>query len=368
MAIDQTATRSRRAILVAGLGGLAASVASAIGRPQVVRAGSDGDLVLGADNNATFETNLTNTAGGTALLASSTASGSGLHGISDSGSGVAGSSTSGPGVSAGSSSGLGVYATSSTSDGVRGITSSGNGVSGYSSAGYGVYGKSTNQVGVYGEAASHPGVVGTSTNSIGVSGTSPNSTGVAGSSGIGTGVNGHSNATNRAGTVGQSDGDSTGVMGLSGVPLSDAPAKTGVYGEAAQDASARGVWGKSASGRGVFGEATTGFGVRGQATSGTGVYASTGGLKKGLAIHAVGRVRLDNSVGIATIASGTKSVVVTPGIDLTATSAVVATIQGAPSGSMTVRSVAVDAAADTFTIYLTANATVTMTVAWHVFG
>lgn len=50
------------------------------------------------------------------------------------------------------------------------------------------------------------------------------------------------------------------------------------------------------------------------------------------------------------------------------TSAVVATLMGSAGGTTTVHRVVVNATADTFTIYLTANATATVTVAWHVFG
>jgi hypothetical protein len=60
--------------------------------------------------------------------------------------------------------------------------------------------------------------------------------------------------------------------------------------------------------------------------------------------------------------------VVTPGIDLTGSSAVVATLQGPAGGTTTVHRVIVDATNDQFTIYLTANSTVNVKVAWHVFG
>jgi len=340
METDPPVLRSRRGLLAAGLGAVAATVASAFGRPAPVRAGSDGDVVLGASNTTAGQTSITKTTTANSVLyvAAAAGGGSGVTALSDGGPALYGFGTSSYGLEA------------------------------HSSSGYGVYGQSTSNVGVYGDSADHPGVVGTSTNSFGVSGTSPNGTGVAGSSGVGTGVSGHSNATNRAGTVGQSDGDSTGVMGISGSPLPDAPGKTGVYGRADQDTGARGIWGESLAGRGVYGETASGQGVRGYAKSGSALYGSTVGLKKGLALRTVGRVKFDNSVGIATIPSGTNHVTVTPGIDLQATSAVVATIQGNPAGTMTVRSVAVDAAADTFTIYLTANATATMTIAWHVFG
>jgi hypothetical protein len=72
--------------------------------------------------------------------------------------------------------------------------------------------------------------------------------------------------------------------------------------------------------------------------------------------------------GVATIAATTKSVVVTPGIDLTSASAVVATLQGNPGGTTTVQRVSIDTVNDRFTIWLTANSTATVKVAWHVFG
>jgi hypothetical protein len=71
---------------------------------------------------------------------------------------------------------------------------------------------------------------------------------------------------------------------------------------------------------------------------------------------------------VATIASGNNSVTVTPGTDLLSTSAVVATLQGNPGGATTVHRVTVNAAADTFTIYLTANASAAVTIAWLAFG
>ena len=126
--------------------------------------------------------------------------------------------------------------------------------------------------------------------------------------------------------------------------------------------------GVAASGIGVRAHAPTGYGIHATTTSGTGVYATTGGLKSGTALRTVGRVRFDNSVGIATIAAGTSSVTVTPGIDLTATSAVVATLQGDAGGSTTVKRISMNPTTDQFTIYLTANATAAVKVAWHVFG
>ena len=118
----------------------------------------------------------------------------------------------------------------------------------------------------------------------------------------------------------------------------------------------------------LHGTATTGYGARAYAATGTAGYFSTGGLKAGTALQAVGKVKFDKSVGIATVAAGTPRVTVTPGIDLTATSAVVATLQGDAGGSTTVKRISMNPTTDQFTIYLTANATAAVKVAWHVFG
>jgi len=357
--LDHSAHRSRRAVLAAGIGGVAATVAAAIGRPEVALAGSDGDVGLGVTNITALTTTIENlTTGGTVLYVASSHDGIGLYSTSLSGRAVAGESTDG----------YGVYGQSSSTDGVHGKSWSAAGVYGISNSGYGVYGTSTSQVGVYGDSANHPGVVGHSDNSIGVSGSSPNGTGVYGSSGIGVGVSAYSNATNRAAGQGWSAGASTGLLGYSGDTVPAAPANTGVFGDAEQDTTAKGVWGKSTVGRGVYGEATTGQGVRGYATTGVAVYGATSGLHNGYALRTVGRVRFDNSIGLASIAAATKSVTVSPGIDLTPTSAVVATLQGNPGGTTTVQRVAIDTTTDKFTIYLTANATALVKVAWHVFG
>jgi hypothetical protein len=46
----------------------------------------------------------------------------------------------------------------------------------------------------------------------------------------------------------------------------------------------------------------------------------------------------------------------------------VATLQGSAGGTTTVHRVVVNAATNSFTIYLTANSTADVKVAWHVFG
>jgi hypothetical protein len=61
MAIDTTSPRSRRTLLAATVGGLAGLVVHGLGRPETVRAGSDGDVVLGDVNTSTTTTSITNT-------------------------------------------------------------------------------------------------------------------------------------------------------------------------------------------------------------------------------------------------------------------------------------------------------------------
>jgi hypothetical protein len=184
------------------------------------------------------------------------------------------------------------------------------------------------------------------------------------------GVYGTSSSLNGRGIYGVASGSGNGVAGISfeGTPpaISPPPA-TGVYGYGAQDATASGVKGESTSGRGVHGMANGGEGVRGEATTGTGgLFVATD--PAGTALRAIGRVRLDQCVGVATVKSGSRSVTVKPGIDLVAGSAVVATLQGSAGGTTTVQRVAVSTTANTFAIYLTANATRSVKVAWHVLG
>jgi hypothetical protein len=316
----------------------------------------------------------------------STSLGHGVRGESQDGHGVWGSSSLGHGVKGESGDGTGVWAFSGLGCAVSGLNESsdraaiigrngGNhtGIAGLSEYGpapsfptttvtpakTGVFGRAaqdSESVGVEGESPDGTGVWGSSSTGQGVRGSSTSGIGVVATSDTASAVSGQSLAVAHPAIRGESLGNSTGVQGRSGAgPLVPSPAKTGVYGYAAQDANARGVTGQTTAGRGLNGVATTGRGVHGEATT-------------GYALRAVGRVRLDKCAGRATILSGTKSIVVTPGIDLVATSAVVATLQGNPSGTTIVKSVAVNTTTHAFTIYLTAAATANLMVAWHVFG
>jgi hypothetical protein len=218
--------------------------------------------------------------------------------------------------------------TAMADDAIVGVAKGGSGVSGQSTDGNGVFGSNTSQFGA--------GVFGTSDDGIGVVGSSSSDhlPGIYGSSVL-----------------------RTGVVGLAGAGvLGTAPAKTGVYGVAGSGTSGdRGVHGAASTGRGVFGETATGVG---------GYFAATG---SGIALQAAGRVKF-STCGVATISAGSKSKVVAPGVALTAASRVFATLQADPGNAATVQRVAVNAAADTFTVYLTAKASAGVAVAWFVIG
>ena len=226
--------------------------------------------------------------------------------------------------------------TNATGDGIYG---------GSLGTGFAVTGQSNQGIGIHGFSTSNIGVLGETIGSV-------------------------------AAIAGRSFGGGTGVLGSAdNAPVPAAKPKTGVYGQASQDSTSRGVWGYSPAGLGVYGESSTGravqgvassgIGVRAAASSGTGCYATSA---TGYALRTDGRIRLDKSAGLATIASGTSSISVTPGIDLTATSAVIATLNGNAGGSTAVKRVAVNATTNVFTIYLTANATASVKVAWLVIG
>lgn len=137
MAIDTNVPRSRRALLAGGIGGLAAFVASALGRPLPARAGTDGDVVLGATNRASATTivevgdlqgyppapmypiGIYGRAGTPGLSAA------GVYGWSYSGTGVVGHSVESSGVLGVSSAAVAVRASTETGIGLFGSATTG---------------------------------------------------------------------------------------------------------------------------------------------------------------------------------------------------------------------------------------------------
>ncbi|MEI7743895.1 MAG: hypothetical protein WCK58_09120 [Chloroflexota bacterium] len=234
----------------------------------------------------------------------------GVHGTSTSGYGVFGSNlaTDRAGVlgqAQGNSTGVLGYSgaalvpAASPQTGVYGYADQDNGATGVKGASLGADG-----IGVHGISASFLGVYGVSASSTGVYGKSTSGNGAMGESISGNGVYGYSTAIDQAAVFGTSAGDSTGIHGHSGVlPPTAAPARTGVYGYAAQDATAVGVSGAS----------TTGTGVQATATTGT-------------ALHVVGKARFSRC-GRASVAKNMTYVDITVAGGLTANSVVSATLQ-----------------------------------------
>lgn len=141
--------RSRRALLTAGLGAFAATVAGAITRPDSARAHDPDDVRLGGNNFPTATTGIQNTTTDSIVVWAVSSSGVALRGSSYSESGVLASSNSGNGVVATSESAAGVWASSVGGNGVHGLTNT--------AVGSGVYGENTHQgYGVAGRSNSAP--------------------------------------------------------------------------------------------------------------------------------------------------------------------------------------------------------------------
>jgi hypothetical protein len=386
---------SRRALLAAAFGGAAAAAAGALARPVAVRAnvGDGSSLDIGEANSGTTVTEITNstdaavafhakssaTAGATSALIGEITTGlsatsAGVKGVNSTGVGVRGTSVNGSGVAGDSDFGTGAYGVSTDGVGVWGESVNGYGVRGVTTNGQsaGVYGAGTPGRGVYGYSESTDGVVGESfddqsagvrgySNGYGVWGASTLGTGVGGSSSDGIAVSGYSSSATKATIVGQAAGQTpgaerTGVMGYSGqTPPTSGPAKTGVYGYATQDSNARGVHGRSTGGSGVYGQATTGAGLYGVATT-------------GYALRTSGRLKLEKTSGSVVIASpATVSSAIFPGVALSSSSLVIATIQGNGGANVGVKRVNITngaAGVGSFTITLTAAPTTNVKVAW----
>lgn len=179
MAIDTTTPRSRRALLGAGLGAIAATVASAFGLPLPAQAEGETMHVGGDYLTATSATQLKNsTTDNDLFIGTSTGSGKGVWGKSTSGIGVQGQSESGAGVRAISSTGYGLHATSAKGNAVFAESPLGIGVYGSSLESYGVKGKSTSFTAILGESDTKEGVIGRSKSHVGTVGFSESFFGV----------------------------------------------------------------------------------------------------------------------------------------------------------------------------------------------
>jgi hypothetical protein len=245
MAIDTSVVpQSRRALLAGALGGLAAAVATALGRPGATRAAAGDSLIIGSETNNAGSANtqlltssnvvafkLLQNGPGTALMGYATpATGAtrGVYGRSD--------SPSGFGVQARNMGAAGTGAA------VQAIGGSNNGVDA-TSAGtetYAVVGThSATGIGVRGAGAAGHGVFGTSTGGSGVAGASANGAGVAGSASS-IGVSGYASGEFGSGVVGTGQG--TSGHGVAGSITSNSNTASGVYGASAGSSSFAGYF------------------------------------------------------------------------------------------------------------------------------
>jgi hypothetical protein len=381
MAIDVGVPRSRRAVLAAALGGLAASAAHALGRPTAALATDGQPVVQGADNSGSASTlvrsSTTTAFQGLADAASAPAYGVRGRSNSTAGAGVVGQvgALTGAnygvrGIAASTSGGIGVRG-EAPNLGVQGISTTTTtgiryGVCGQNASqnGAGVYGESTATsgvgvegagpgIGVYGRASldSGTGVYGAATSPTGLG------VGAAGvsSAPIGVGVLGRAvnSADTAVGVSGQADGG-IGVAGWVGNTGAPPPlAKSGVYGRCDTDSSSHGVFGRSAAGYGVRGLSTTGIGVLGEASGPTGT-----------ALKVAGKAVFSRS-GKATVPTGQSTVIVT-GVTIAAASLVVATIQGVGESGLYVRSVSLSVTNSRFTIRLSKAVAANTLVGWFI--
>ena len=141
MDLDANVPRSRRAVLAASVGGAAALLAQALGRPMVADAANGDAVTVGGSFSGTAPTTITNAAGDAVQAINSATSGSGLVAHATAATGTT----------------YGVFSQSDSTDGtgVLGVGALSGVVGGASGHGRGVYGWNDDEpygVGVYGQA------------------------------------------------------------------------------------------------------------------------------------------------------------------------------------------------------------------------
>jgi hypothetical protein len=294
MAIDTATPRSRRAILGAALGGAAAIVAQAIGRPVSVRAADNDAVLVGAAHQGTTVTSIENTtAAQTSLKGIHAGTGVGVEGSAQTGIGLRGASLNSTATTD--------FLVPSHKTGVIGLAGDQTEASDNTDE-TGIYGYadlSSNSLGVWGDSMQGTGVYGTG------------DTGVTGQGGVGVLAVGSG-----AGAVGALGVGRVGIMGQAGI------AETGVYGFAGSSPTPP------------------------LPPAGVGVYASAGSTSQ-TALQVNGKIKLNRS-GRVSIGSTSTSRKITMG-GVTTSSYILATLQTSVSG-LYVR--AVVPASGSFTIYL----------------
>jgi hypothetical protein len=305
---DQPIPTTRRTLLAAGLGSLVAAIGAALGRPLTVRAADGQNFVLGQTNSATSTTRLNTDATNGLLVVGAAGTTNAIKGTSGSnvGAGVLGVADSGSfaaGVYGSSDVGVGVRADTTTGDAVWAVSSGAGSRAIYAQGpadGYAVYAEAGEDV-IYAHSTGSGG-----------------GTAVTAFSETGVGIFATSDATNNAAILAETSKQTAVAAYYGDRGLSTGAAKTAIYAQAAAG---------------------------------------------GTALRTVGPVRF-SSAGLATIPAGTRSVTVNPGLDITASSKILALPQTNPGGTTTVQRIFRNTTANTFTIWLTANATANTAVAW----
>jgi hypothetical protein len=363
MAIDPALPRSRRAILAAGLGGLAATVLHAAGRPDIAAANSGDPVIAGQPVSAAAPTAIRNTIDGTAIQ------------------GISGADA--------------IAVTAKV------------GVHGYANQdanARGVFGNSPLGTAVYGTSVSGFGLRGISTSNTGLRGDSTTGTAIRALSGSGRAINASSGGTATPAVSAQvtsSDNAAKsavqGYVGAAGLPAG--AVQTRVHGRCDISADSTGVLGESADGTGVMGDTSNGYGVVGlgyygvygsgsagvvgDVDGGTGVQGWTGvdvapdpaamvgvwaGAQTGRTALQVSGVAKFSRSGRATVAIGASSVAVTVAGGITSAAFGIASPQTNRAGYY-VQAVVPTVATGQIRIYLNkAVTTSAIAVGWIVVG
>jgi hypothetical protein len=380
MALRTGEAQTRRGLVAGTLGGLAAAVGTALGRPVPAgaRGTNDPNAVHKNVNNPTTASTSVTCNGATSIRAISNGGGTTKSGVFAQANG-----TNSRGVT-----GLGVTGVLGQSNG-----SAGRGVTGFVPG--------ANATAVFGDATSTT-ASGAPTGTFGRT-TAPNGIGARGqnlaTTGEAFGVFGSTFSPSGAGVRGEhvpTTGNGAGVSGISespagraveGLSTATSGSAAGVFGEsrAPDGQGIRGVHepssgGGTGAGAGVKGETTSAeaAGVFGRAlgtTGGAGVLGSAsnpdafGGLFQAagdaVALSASGPVEF-SSAGRATIQSGSTSVVVNPGVAIDPVTKILCTLMSDPGGTTTLRHVTKNNAANTFEVNLSAAATANTSVAYFV--
>ncbi len=334
MALATDAPQTRRRLVAGTLGGLAAVVGTALGRPETALAEEDPDAVHKNVNNPTTASTSVTCTGATSIRAISNGSGSNKSGVFAQANGTSSRGVTGVGVT-------GVLGQSSAA--------SGRGVTGLNLADLGGRIRGPWQL-FQSRGRGRPGRARAEHRRRSRRVRRRRQPGRARGRGLQ-----HRNFRPWIGVFGQSRSPSG--RAVKGFHNSTSGIGAGVEGETA-----------STTGVGVLGRAsaaTGGTGVIGSATNASAIGGSFQGTGGAVALQAAGPVQFTTS-GIVTIPSGFGGATVNPGVDITATSKILCTLMSNPGGTTTLHHVTKQLAADTFQILLTAAVTSDCKVAYFV--